>query len=127
MFLAELLPEEKKSFLELASLIAMIDGNISVYESPILETYKKEMGLEDYRIKGLAMDDILKTFRNERSKKIVLAEIFKLIYSDGVFHEEERKSVQLIKTHFGFNSNEYGSLKEWIVKIKELSIPKGEQ
>ena len=127
MFLAELLPEEKKSFLELASLIAMIDGNISVYESPILETYKKEMGLEDYQIKGLAMDDILKTFRNERSKKIVLAEIFKLIYSDGVFHEEERKSVQLIKTHFGFNSNEYGSLKEWIVKIKELSIPKGEQ
>ena len=127
MFLAELLPEEKKSFLELASLIAMIDGNISVYESPILETYKKEMGLEDYQIKGLAMDDILKTFRNERSKKIVLAEIFKLIYSDGVFHEEERKSVQQIKTHFGFNSNEYGSLKEWIVKIKELSIPKGEQ
>ena len=127
MFLAELLPEEKKSFLELASLIAMIDGNISVYESPILETYKKEMGLENYRIKGLAMDDILKTFRNERSKKIVLAEIFKLIYSDGVFHEEERKSVQQIKTHFGFNSNEYGSLKEWIVKIKELSIPKGEQ
>jgi tellurite resistance protein len=126
MFLAELLPEEKKAFLELAYLIATIDGKLSVYENPILETYKKELELENYRIKGPAIGDILKTFKNERAKNIVLTEIFKLIYSDGVFHDEERKSVQLIKTHFGFNPNEYGSFKDWIIKIKELSIPQGE-
>ena len=125
MFLAELLPEEKQAFLELAFMIATIDGNLSVYENPILEKYKKEMGLENYQLKGLAIDDILKTFKNKRSKNIVLTEIFTLIYSDGVFHDEERKSVQLIKTHFGFDPNEYESFKDWIFKIKELSISQG--
>jgi hypothetical protein len=126
MFLAELQPEEKKAFLELASLIATIDGNLSIFENSILKKYQKEMKLENFRIKGLAIDDILKIFKNERTKHIVLTEIFKLIYSDGVFHDEESKSVQLIKMHFGFDPNEYGSFKDWVFKIKELSIPKGE-
>lgn len=43
MFLAELLPEEKKPFLELAFLIATIDGNfLSVYENPILKSIKRK-------------------------------------------------------------------------------------
>jgi tellurite resistance protein len=126
MFLAELQPEEKKAFLELASLIAMIDGNLSIFENSILRKYQKEMKLENYRIKDLAIEDILKIFKNERSKHIVLTEVFKLIYSDGVFHDEESKSVQLIKVQFGFDPNEYGSFKDWVFKIKELSIPEGE-
>jgi hypothetical protein len=80
------------------------------------------MALENYQIEGAAIDDILMTFKNERSKNIVLTKIFTLIFSDGVFHDEERKSVQLIMTHFGFAPNEYRSFKDWIFKIKELSI-----
>ena len=120
MFLAELQPEEKEAFLELSSLIASIDGKLSIYESSIIEKYQKEMRLEDYAIKGLVLEDILKRFKSERSKNIVLTEILQLIYSDGVFQDQERESVRLIKTYFGFDSNEYGSFKEWIMKIKEL-------
>lgn len=122
MFLAELQPEEKIAFLELAALISKIDGNLSIYESSILNKYQKEMGLEDYKIKGLAIDYILRIFKNERSQNIVLTEIFQLIFSDGVFHDQERESVRLIKKHFGFDSSEFGDFKEWIGKIKELSI-----
>ncbi|XJZ25694.1 hypothetical protein ACF5W4_09720 [Bacillota bacterium Lsc_1132] len=121
MFLAELQKEEKEAFLELASLIAFVDGNVSIYENSIIEKYHREMGLENYKIKGLSIDDILKRFTTEQSKNIVLAEILKLIYSDGVFHDSERESIRLIKTHFGFDPNEYGSFKDWIVKIKDLS------
>jgi 2-polyprenyl-6-methoxyphenol hydroxylase-like FAD-dependent oxidoreductase len=78
MFLEEIQQEEEKAFLELASLMAAIDGNQSIYENSILKKYQKEMKLENYRIKGLAMGDILKIFKNERSKNIVLTEIFKL-------------------------------------------------
>lgn len=120
MFLAELQPEEKEAFLELASLIASIDGKLSIYESSIIEKYQKEMRLENYAIKGLVLEDILKRFKSERSKNIVLTEILQLIFSDGVFQEQERESVRLIKTYFGFDPNEYGSFKEWIMKIKEL-------
>jgi hypothetical protein len=42
MFLAELLPEEKKAFLELAFLIATIMGILSVYENPILKSIKRK-------------------------------------------------------------------------------------
>lgn len=62
MFLEELQPEEKLAFLELAALIAKIDGKLSIYESSILEKYQKEMGLENYRKKGLGIGDILKIF-----------------------------------------------------------------
>jgi tellurite resistance protein len=121
MFLAELQPAEKKAFLELASLIARVDGYLSIYESTILGKYQKETGLENYKIEGHPIEDILKSFHNERSKNIVLTEILKLIYSDGVFHDQERESIRIIKEYFGFNPSEYGSYKDWINKIKELS------
>jgi uncharacterized tellurite resistance protein B-like protein len=125
MFLGELQPEERKAFLELAALIAKIDGNLSIFENKTLNRYKKEMGLESYKIEGLAIDEILSVFKNERSKNIVLTELFQLIFSDGVLHAQESESIQLIKTHFGFESSEYASFKDWIVKIKELSESKG--
>ncbi|EKN66399.1 hypothetical protein BABA_16082 [Neobacillus bataviensis LMG 21833] len=126
MFLAELHLEEREAFLELAALIAKIDGNLSVYENSFLNKYKKEMDLENYKMKGLAIGDILKIFKTERSKNIVLAELFQLIYSDGVLQDQERESVLLIKKHFGFAQSEFGSFKDWIDKIKELSVSEGE-
>ncbi|MBT2699889.1 hypothetical protein J7E79_21215 [Bacillus sp. ISL-40] len=124
MFLAELQPEERKAFLELAALIAKIDGNISIFENSILNRYQKEMGLESYKIEGLGIDEILTVFKNERSKNIVLTELFQLIFSDGVFHDQESETVQLIKSNFGFDSSEFANFKDWIVKIKELSESK---
>lgn len=122
MFLAELQPNEQKAFLELAALIASVDGNISIFENSILKKYQKEMGLEDYKIEGLAIEDILNTFKNDRSKNIVLTELFKLIFADGVFHDHESESIRMIKTHFGFDANEFRNFKDWIEKIKELSV-----
>jgi tellurite resistance protein len=122
MFLAELNQEEKQAFLELAELIASVDGNRSIFENTILTKYKKEMGLSTYKNRGLAIEEILIVFKTERSKNIVLAELLKLIYSDGVFSDHESESIRLIKAHFGFNPDEYGSFKDWIEKIRELSI-----
>ncbi|WP_066367288.1 hypothetical protein [Neobacillus fumarioli] len=126
MFLNELQPEEKVAFLELATLMANIDGKLSVFESSVLDKYQKEMGLENYKLKGLSMDEILKTFKSERSKYIVLTEIFQLIYADGVYHDREAEAVRLIKEHFGFAADEFADFKDWIEKIKELSMTKVE-
>lgn len=124
MFLAELQPEEKTAFLELAVLIASIDGNLSIFETTILNKYQKELELEDYVPAGMAIEEILKTFKSERSKNIVLTELLQLIYSDGVLQDQENEIVGLIKEHFGFDPDEFGSFKDWIEKIKELSLTK---
>ena len=58
MFLTELQKEEKEAFLELALLMAKVDGNISVYEHPVIVKYQKEMDLGDYSFKGMAIDEI---------------------------------------------------------------------
>jgi tellurite resistance protein len=121
MFLTKLQQEEKEAFLELAYLMATIDGKFSVFENPVIMKYQKEMDLEDYKIKGLAIDDILKVFKQERSKHIVLIEILRIVYSDGIVHENEQDSIRLIKEHFGFDPNKYASFKDWIVGIKELA------
>ena len=49
MFLAELQAEERKAFLELAALIAKIDGKVSIFENSILIKYQKEMGLNFFQ------------------------------------------------------------------------------
>jgi uncharacterized tellurite resistance protein B-like protein len=121
MFLTKLQQEEKEAFLELAYLMAAIDGNLSVFENPVISKYQKEMDLEDYHIKGLAIEDILKVFKEERSKHIVLTEILRLVYSDGIVHENEQESINLIKEHFGFDADKYATFKDWIVGIKELA------
>jgi tellurite resistance protein len=121
MFLTKLQHEEKEAFLELAYLMATIDGKFSVFENPVIVKYQREMDLEDYKIKGLAIDDILKVFKEERSKHIVLIEILRIVYSDGIVHENEQDSIRLIKEHFGFDPNKYASFKDWIVGIKELA------
>jgi hypothetical protein len=121
MFLTKLQQEEKEAFLELAYLMATIDGKFSVFENPVITKYQKEMELEGYKIKGLAIDDILKVFKEERSKHIVLTEILRLVYSDGIVHENEQESITLIKKHFGFDANKYATFKDWIVGIKELA------
>jgi tellurite resistance protein len=121
MFLAKLQQEEKEAFLELAVLMAKVDGVLSVFENPIIVKYQQEMGLDDYAIKGLKMDDILGVFKDENSKNIVLIEILRLVYSDGILQEQEKESIRLIKNHFGFDSNKYNNFKDWIVGIKELA------
>ncbi|WP_144554999.1 hypothetical protein [Bacillus sp. X1(2014)] len=126
MFLEELEQKEKIAFLELAAMIARIDGKLSIYENSLIRKYQRETGLEDYQLKGLSIEDILKEFKSERSKYIVLTEIFQLIYSDGVFHDHESEFVHIIKTHFGFDSSEFGTFKDWVEKIKELSVTKRE-
>ncbi|QQZ07786.1 hypothetical protein [Heyndrickxia vini] len=120
MFLRELNQKEKEAFLELAYLIAKIDKNQSIFENSILIKFKTEMGIDKYSIKGSDIEDILEVFENDRTKNIVLVEILRLIFSDGVFHDFERESIQLIKKHFGFDKDDYQSLRDWVIKIKEL-------
>lgn len=121
MFLTKLQQEEKEAFLELAYLMANVDGKFSVFENPVIAKYQEEMELKDYKIKGLAIDDILKVFKEERSKHIVLTEILRLVYSDGIIHETELESITLIKEHFGFDKDKFANFKDWIEGIKELA------
>ncbi|PTY82034.1 hypothetical protein [Heyndrickxia sporothermodurans] len=120
MFLRELNQEEKEAFLELAYLISKIDKNQTIFENSIINKFKTEMGIDKYSIKGSDIEDILKVFENDRTKNIVLVEILRLIFSDGVFHDFERESIQLIKKHFGFDKDDFQSLRDWVLKIKEL-------
>jgi tellurite resistance protein len=121
MFLEELQQEEKEAFLELAFLMAKIDGNLSVFENPVISKYQKEMNLKDYKIKNTSLEDILRVFIKERSKHIVLTEILRLVYSDGIVHDSEKASIRLIKEHFGFDPNKYDNFKDWVLSIKELA------
>lgn len=122
MFLDQLQPDEKIAFLELAYLLASADGILAVKEELILEEYRHELQIDEkYKIRHLSIEEILKAFQSERSKNVALTELFRLIFSDGVYQDEERNSVQLIKTYFGFDPHQFQSFKDWVLKIRELS------
>jgi len=122
MFLTELLPQEKKAFLELAHLVASIDGAMTTSEEVFLEDYKREMQLEEeYSIQNWSIERILMEFQSERSKQIALTEILGIVFTDGILSNEERKSIELIKKHFGYQRDQFESYRDWIESIKELS------
>ena len=96
MFLNQLLDEEKKAFISLSIYAANADGDFSIEEKSMFQEYCKEMDLESFSAKDIiSMDDIVNTFKmsEEHNKKIALFELLGLVYSDGMYKDEEKKFV----------------------------------
>ena len=113
MFLNLLEQKEKEAFFELAALMANSDDVLDEKEELMLNLYKKEMDIENYETIGMDLDEILNSFKSKKAKKIVLMELFALIFGDDEFHQEEKDLVKKIKEKFQFSEVEANLCKEW--------------
>ena len=116
MLLMKLQSREKFSFLQLAHYLARIDNKFGVREEEIILEYCVEMGIENldsFDLENFSLEKILKDFKSESSKKIVILELMILIHIDHSFNLNEKKIIQRISENFGIDVTDVNDYSQW--------------
>lgn len=116
MLLMKLESREKFSFLQLAHYLARIDNKYGKQEEEIILEYCTEMGIENldsFDFDNFSLDKILKDFKSESSKRIVILELMILIHIDHTFNLNEKKLIQKISESFGIDVSDVNDYSQW--------------
>lgn len=116
MLLMKLESKEKFSFLQLAHYLARIDNKFGEREEEIILEYCTEMGIENldsFDMENFNLDNILKDFKSERSKRIVVLELMILIHIDHSFNINEQILMEKISNSFGLNIEDVNDYSQW--------------
>jgi tellurite resistance protein len=116
MLLMKLEAREKFSFLQLAHYLARIDNDYGEKEREIILEYCAEMGIEndeDFDIEEFSLEETLKDFKSDKSKKIVILELMILIHADDKFDLKERELISKINDSFKLSSENLEFCSQW--------------
>ncbi len=116
MLLMKLESKEKFSFLQLAHYLGRIDNQFGEREEEIILEYCTEMGIENldsFDMENFNLDNILKDFKSERSKKIVVLELMILIHIDHSFNINEQILMEKISNSFGIDIEDVNDYSQW--------------
>ncbi|MFE5317971.1 TerB family tellurite resistance protein [Paenibacillus sp. NPDC056579] len=117
--------EHKKAFLELAQVVAQVDGFVSGKERGYLHTFMDEMNMsQDLQVISEArkLPDIVEDLKEDHVKDIVFMEILLLMYVDGDYNDEEKQIVKDLKELFGFSDEKYEAFRSWVIRMDQLKI-----
>ena len=123
MFLNKLNEKEKESFLSLAHHIANCDDNFSQEEQKMISAYCREMTIIDidYDEGCFDLDNTLNNFETLQSQKIILIELFALVFSDGHhLHDEEVNVIEAVAQKFNIDTNLINVFANWSKSIIAL-------
>ena len=116
MLLMKLQSKEKFSFLQLAHYLARVDNKYGQKEEEIILEYCSEMGIENvdsFDFENFSLENILKDFKSESSKRIVILELMILIHIDHIFNINEKKLIQKISDSFGIDVSDVNDYSQW--------------
>lgn len=116
MLLMKLQSKEKFSFLQLAHYLARIDNKFGQREEEIILEYCTEMGIENldsFDMEKFSLEDILKDFKSEASKRIVILELMILIHIDHNFNINEQILMEKISASFGIDIDDVNDYSQW--------------
>ena len=116
MLLMKLESKEKFSFLQLAHYLARIDNKYGPREEEIILEYCTKMGIENldsFDNENFSLEGILKDFKSETSKRIVILELMILIHIDYTFHLNEQMLMAKISDSFGISLEDVNDYSQW--------------
>lgn len=116
MLLMKLEAREKFAFLQLAHYLARIDNEFGKSEEEIILEYCSEMGIENldsFDMNNFSLEDTLKNFKSQRSKKIVLLELMILLHIDRNFNINEQIIMDRISKGFGLELESLDDYSQW--------------
>ena len=116
MLLMKLESKEKFSFLQLAHYLARVDNHYGKKEEEIILEYCTEMGIENigsFDFDNFSLDNILKDFKSQRSKRIVILELMILIHIDHIFNINEKKLIEKISESFWIDISDVNDYSQW--------------
>ena len=128
MFLNQLSYQEKKLFLDLSIHAAKANDELAAAEKAMINAYCTEMQLppiELYETEPLATITAYFALADDHVKKIVLLEIFGLVYADGSFDKDETSMVKKFAEEIGISEETYHKLhtaiKDYYVVCRALA------
>lgn len=128
MFLNELTFQEKKMFLDLSIHVAKANDVLAAEEKAMISAYCTEMqmpAIELYETEPLETVTSYFALADDHVKKIVMLEMFGLVYADGDFDKEETNMVKRFAEEIGISKELYNKLhkaiKEYYLICNELA------
>lgn len=128
MFLNELSYQEKKMFLDLSIHVAKANDTLAAEEKALISTYCTEMQLspiELYETETIETITAYFALADEHVKKVIMLELFGLVYVDGSFDSEETSMVKSFADSIGVSKEVYNKLhkaiKEYYQVCKNLA------
>lgn len=125
MFLKKLNLREREMFLELAYLIAKIDGEVARQEKDMMEEYREEMSINasNYKIMEKSKEEILDFFSKSTKdiQKAVFFEAIVIALSDKKYKKEENEVILSLKSQFGISDEEYEDIIGLLCKLNQIN------
>ncbi len=122
MFLAMLNKKEQENFIELAAIGMHSDGKVDANELDAIEVYRRETGLNEYKIQGLEEKDLVTSFKasTKKVRRSVIIELAGVLYADKDVSIEEQEWIQRIGIEMGFRASEIRKMVRWTKDFNDL-------
>lgn len=123
MLLMKLQSREKFAFLQLAHYLARVDNNFGKEEEDIILDYCDEMGIDNidsFDNSKFDLEEILRNFKSQRSRKIVLMELMILVHIDTVFNINEQIVIEKISKYFDISQKDIENFSAWRKSVAKL-------
>jgi DnaJ-domain-containing protein 1 len=117
--------EHKRSFLELAHLVAAADGFVNRNERNYLRAYMEELELPQAETNfepGRRLEEIIGHLQDDQVKNIFFAEILLLTFADGDYNDDEQVIVQEMRRIFGISDAANEAFKKWAIQMDQLKV-----
>lgn len=116
MYLKALSADEKQAFLELAYIAARADRILALEEYELWRAFRFELDLPDerYSVRELAVAEAAACFKSDRSKRIALLELVRLVMADGVEAPAENAFIQELAGLFGLDETFVAACFAWV-------------
>lgn len=128
MFLNQLTPLEKETFISLSIHAAKANGVFADEEYAMIEEYCKEMGIAFFDVHNLkSMDAVIDVFgqASAQTKKIVLLELLGLLYADGAYDDTEKSFACEYVSKVGLSEKTLEDMtvliEKYLAIVKEIS------
>ena len=124
MFLSMLSKKEQEYFLELANLAMQVDGIVTESEREMIENFRQEMMLLDYKMQDIPLDKLKMNIdlSTKRNKKVFLFELVGMMYADSEVSEEEKSWLLDLAVAWGFRENELRKIIRWVMDFNDLLL-----
>lgn len=117
--------EHKEIFLELAHRIAKSDGFVNRNELTYLQGWMLELGFPDWQPSedaGRTTADLLGNLKDDRLRRIFIAEMLLLIYADGNYNDTEKAISDEMQRLFHCDDETFSKFVGWVEDMNKLKV-----
>jgi tellurite resistance protein len=121
MFLYELDRKQKETFICLAHVVAVSDGELSSEERLMMNELKREIDLSpEFEPHYMPVDGIQEIFETRSARVATIIALIRLGYADGAFEIEEQFLLKEICVTFEVTESDFIIIENWVRRLIAL-------